>query len=174
MSLDRGEILVTCTRAFRVEANGVDVVAKEAATVDVKIIGGKPHVRVDAGEVMVGSELVRPPSASPPPRALSVAQHRDTSTLADQNALLQTALDARRRNDDAAAIASLDKLIAKYPGSPLIQDARVERMRAYERSGRHAEAVAEAGRYLADFPSGSARDEAKALVITSSDVKRPA
>jgi len=156
MTLDRGEILVTCTHAFRVRTPGGDVVAKDAATFDVKIVDGKPRVRIDAGDVLV-------PAIKPPPHAS--AQHRDTSTLADQNALLQTALDARRRNDDAAAIASLDKLISKYPGSPLLQDARVERMRAYERSGRHAEAVTEAGRYLADFPSGYARDEAKALVI---------
>jgi ferric-dicitrate binding protein FerR (iron transport regulator) len=166
MSIDRGEILVTASRAFRVRALSIEIVAKDAATFDVKITDGKLRVRVDAGEVMVGTDLVKAPgvwpgTGKPQPRA----QHHDTSTLADQNALLQSALDSRRHNDDAAAIASLDKLISKYPGSPLIQDARVERMRAYERSGRHAEAVAEAGRYLADFPSGYARDEAKALVI---------
>lgn len=158
MTLDRGEILVTCTHAFRVHATAVEVVAKDAATFDVKIIDGKLHVRVDSGEVMVGSELVRPIAGKP-------HVHRDTSTLADQNALLQTALDARRHGDDAAAIASLDKLISKYPHSPLLQDARVERMRALEKSGRHADAVSEAGRYLADFPTGYARDEAKALVV---------
>jgi len=171
MSLDRGEILVTSSRAFRIEAGAIEVVASAAATFDVKILDGQLRVRVDAGEVVVKhdgvSDLVKAPGVWPgtapgKPRAQT---HRDTSTLADQNALLQTALDARRHGNDAAAIASLDKLISKYPGSPLIQDARVERMRAYERSGRHAEAVTEAGRYLADFPNGSARDEAKALVI---------
>jgi ferric-dicitrate binding protein FerR (iron transport regulator) len=165
MTLDRGEILVTSTHAFRVHASAIEVVAKEAATFDVKIIDGKLHVRVDAGEVMVGTDLVKAPGVWPGTGTVKTHVHRDTSTLADQNALLQTALDARRHNDDATAIASLDKLISKYPHSPLLQDARVERMRALEKSGRHAEAVSEAGRYLADFPTGYARDEAKALVI---------
>jgi hypothetical protein len=174
MSIDRGSMLVTATHDFRIQATAIEIDVHAGATFEVKIIDGHPHVRVDAGEVVVKhdgtSEIVRAPNSWPTPGTAHATHtpaivRRDPSTLAEQNELLQTALDARRRGDDGAAIGSLDKLIAKYPASPLIQDARVERMRAYERSGRHADAVAEAVRYLADFPSGYAREEAKAIAV---------
>ena len=89
----------------------------------------------------------------------------DPSTLAEQNRLLQGALDARRRGDDARALDQLNRLLLRYPTSPLAQEARVEKFRALERMGQHGKAAAEARRYLADYPSGFATDEAKSLVL---------
>jgi len=87
------------------------------------------------------------------------------SELAEQNRLLQAALGARRRGDDASAIRSLDELLSRFPTSPLAQEARVERMRALERSGDHAAAARDARRYLADHRDGFAREEAKDVVL---------
>ena len=87
-----------------------------------------------------------------------------TSTLDAQNELLHRALEARLRGDDDRALRALDELLARFPGSPLAPEARVERFRALDRAGQHAAAQEEARRYLAKYPEGTARVEAKALV----------
>jgi outer membrane protein assembly factor BamD (BamD/ComL family) len=86
------------------------------------------------------------------------------SALAEQNRLLQAALAARREGRDADALAKLDELLRAYPNSPLAQEAHANRFRALEKLGRHAEAVVEAQTYLAEYPDGFARDEAKAIL----------
>jgi ferric-dicitrate binding protein FerR (iron transport regulator) len=104
-------------------------------------------------------------SKAPPPVApRSSAGHVDASTLAEQNRLLQSALDARRKGEEARAVEQLSMLLARYPRSPLAQEARVEKFRALEKMGRHEKAVAEAKRYLVEFPAGFAAEEAKSLV----------
>jgi ferric-dicitrate binding protein FerR (iron transport regulator) len=113
-----------------------------------------------------------PPPSTSSPAPLPAGSHGsakraavDASTLAEQNSILQRALDERRHGDDAHAIQDIDLLLARYPKSPLAQEARVERFRALERMGQHARAVADARRYLADFSGGFATDEAKALIL---------
>ena len=106
---------------------------------------------------------VQSPTAKAPPR--THAPKIDPSTLAEQNALLQGALDARRRGNDGQALEELGRFLTRYPNSPLAQEARVEKFRALERMGRHAKAVADARRYLADYPNGFAVEEARALVL---------
>jgi FecR protein/Outer membrane lipoprotein len=91
----------------------------------------------------------------------------ESSTLAQENDLYAAASRASREGNDALAISDLSGLLARYPNSPLAQNARVDRFRALNRSGRGQEAVAQARRYLADYPNGFARDEAKALVLQS-------
>ncbi len=103
-----------------------------------------------------------------PPRALlglARSASSETSTLSEQNRLLASALDARRRNDDAKAIVFLNELLRKYPSSPLAQEARVERLRCLERLGQRGAAADEARRYLTDYPDGFAREEAKGQVL---------
>jgi outer membrane protein assembly factor BamD (BamD/ComL family) len=95
---------------------------------------------------------------------LRAPSKRELSTLAEQNKLLQQALDARRRGDETHAIESLDTLLTRYPSSPLTQEARVEKFRALEARSNHSRAVVEAQRYLADYPAGFAVNEAKALI----------
>jgi ferric-dicitrate binding protein FerR (iron transport regulator) len=91
----------------------------------------------------------------------------ELSTLAQENDLYQAASRAAREGNDSLTIADLNSLLLHYPNSPLAQNARVDRFRALNRSGRVEEAVAQARRYLADYPNGFARDEAKALVLQS-------
>jgi hypothetical protein len=88
-----------------------------------------------------------------------------SETLAEQNRRLQAAIDARNEGDDARAVRRIDELLARRPGSPLAESARVERFRALKRLSRHGEAAREAGRYLADYPQGFARDEAREIVL---------
>ncbi|HEX7671827.1 MAG TPA: FecR domain-containing protein [Polyangiaceae bacterium] len=98
------------------------------------------------------------------PSAANLAEVQ-MGTLAEENALYQSAVEARSRGDDASAAGRLGKLLARYPASLLSTEARVERMRALARSGRASEAAREARRYLADHPDGYAREEAKRLVM---------
>jgi hypothetical protein len=91
----------------------------------------------------------------------------ESSTLAQENDLYATASRAAREGNDALALSTLNTLLSRYPNSPLAQNARVDRFRALARSGRNGEAVAQARRYLADYPNGFARDEAKALALQS-------
>ncbi|HEX4336361.1 MAG TPA: hypothetical protein VH062_10640 [Polyangiaceae bacterium] len=97
---------------------------------------------------------------------------RDTSTLADENRLMQSALRAARdgRNDDE--IRLLTELLVHFPRSPLSQNAMVERFRALGRKGDASGAERQARRYLELHPNGMAGDEARRLVHGRSDVTR--
>jgi hypothetical protein len=149
----------------------------------------RTHVSVSEGTVLVryaGSEsrvaageewpapapppAVPAPSAPPalsvsPPPSSSPSALRAPSTLGDQNAILQAALDARRSGDDSRAVTKIDELLTKYPTSPFGQEAHVERFLALEHMGRHAAAAQEARLYLMAYPNGFARDEAKAIIL---------
>jgi hypothetical protein len=54
-------------------------------------------------------------------------------SLADQNRLFQTFLDARDEGDDASAVRALDELLARFPDTPLADQARLARFRALQR-----------------------------------------
>jgi hypothetical protein len=118
------------------------------------------------------AELVQPKSVKAPGVAPGLADAHaqpaeELSTLAQENDLYAAASRAAREGNDALAIGELNGLLSRYPNSPLAQNVRVDRFRALNRSGRTEEAVAQARRYLADYPNGFARDEAKALVLQS-------
>ncbi|AUX40437.1 hypothetical protein SOCE26_018380 [Sorangium cellulosum] len=84
------------------------------------------------------------------------------ASLSAQNELLQGAMEARRRGQPRQALERLDRLLGRYPGSPLAELARVERLRALEMLGDKDRAASEARRYLKDYPQGFGRDEAAA------------
>ena len=86
------------------------------------------------------------------------------STLAEQSRLFQEAIDARNRGDDARAVESFTRLLARYPS---YEEAEVQLFRAQKRLGRTAQAAAEARRYLALHPQGFAHEEARALALGS-------
>jgi hypothetical protein len=88
----------------------------------------------------------------------------EAGTLAEENTLFQSAMDAHGHGDDYAAVTRLTELLSQYPASPLAAEARVERMRALKRTGHVLEAARDAKRYLADYPTGFAADEARALL----------
>lgn len=94
---------------------------------------------------------------APKPSALA-----PTSDLAEQNDLFGSAMAAKRAGNARLAVSKLERLLAKYPGAALGEQATVERFKLlalYDRP--RARDAAEA--YLARYPKGYARVEAKAL-----------
>jgi len=120
-----------------------------------------------SGEVPATGAAGAARQAAPVRGGEPVGAAANQSTLPEQNRLYRQALDARNSGDEARAIALLDSLIARHPGSPLRQEAEVERFRALSRIGRTTEAVRAARRYLSDYETGFARDEAEALALPS-------
>lgn len=84
--------------------------------------------------------------------------------LEEVNRLFAEAKRARREHRDAEALAMLQRLLTRYPGSVLSHEAGVERFRALSRLGRYAEAQRHAKAYLLAYPHGYAVDEARRLV----------
>jgi len=85
------------------------------------------------------------------------------STLGQENELLASAKAAVRSSDFRTALARIDELLQRYPRSPLGQNAQVERFRVLAKMGQTAQAAQAARRYLADYPQGFARDEARTM-----------
>ena len=104
------------------------------------------------------------PVADAPP---SLQSGSPRSTLAAENALLSEAAKARREGQDDRALALLDVFVARHPGSPLMETARVERLRILEATGATERLGREAERYLADYPRGYARDEANRMLAAT-------
>jgi hypothetical protein len=93
-------------------------------------------------------------SASEPPSP--------SSSLAEQNALFAEGLAYKNGGQPTVAIGIFEQLMAKYPGSPLAENAAVERMRLLASVDR-ARAAAAAAQYLKRYPDGFGKAEAKAL-----------
>jgi len=95
------------------------------------------------------------------------ARFRDanSSTLPEENRLMERAMVSSRNGDDRDAVKLLDALLARFPRSVLKENAQVERFRALRRLGQVSEASLEARRYLAEHPDGMERDEAKRLAV---------
>lgn len=91
-----------------------------------------------------------------PPRAAP------RTTLTIENELLANAMDARRRGQPRRAIEQLDRLLGRYPDSPLAEIARMERQRALEMLGEEERAAPGARRPLNDTPQGAPRRDAGA------------
>lgn len=87
------------------------------------------------------------------------------STLGAENDQYQRGVSAARLGDDRKALSAFDTFLARFPTSPLVQSAEVERFRALKRLGRSDEAARRARQYLATYPAGFARAEAQALAV---------
>jgi hypothetical protein len=123
---------------------------------------------VVVNEASTDPAVAKTPSAAATEHTIRVSPHASPpapGTLAAENELFQRALEAKRLGDDRSAVEQLGVMLAKYPRSPLCHEARLERMRAYHRMGLARDAAREAGRYLADYPDGAAKDEARRLVM---------
>jgi hypothetical protein len=105
------------------------------------------------------------PAAASVPRSALPARLRkfDSRELADQNHRFTRAMNLKKAGELKAALRELDKLVRRYPGSPLTQEARVERLRMLKALGRTGAAAREAQRYLREFPDGYAAPEAREL-----------
>lgn len=87
----------------------------------------------------------------------------DSRELADLNARFAQAMGAKKNGQPAVALRTLDRLLKRYPGSPLAQEMRVERLRLLRALGRSRAAAREAERYLREYPDGYAAAEAREL-----------
>jgi hypothetical protein len=88
----------------------------------------------------------------------------DPRELADQNERFARAMTLKKSGDATGALRELGLLLRRYPGSPLTQELRVERLRLLRGLGRSAPAEREARRYLREFPQGYAVHEAQELL----------
>jgi hypothetical protein len=88
----------------------------------------------------------------------------DSRELADQNEHFARAMTLKKNSDPTGALRELGLLLRRYPGSPLTQELRVERLRLLRGLGRTASAEREARRYLREFPQGYAVPEAQELL----------
>jgi FecR protein len=89
----------------------------------------------------------------------------DAHELADQNERFAQAMAAKKRGDPTQALRELADILRRYPGSPLSQELRVERLRLLRGTGSSELAAREAKRYLREFPGGYAVAEAEHLLL---------
>jgi ferric-dicitrate binding protein FerR (iron transport regulator) len=117
--------------------------------------------------------LNKPKSTGSPPRGANGSAAKGSaegpssdksSSLAAENRLLQAAMAARQQGDPRHAAQLAGELVTRYPASPLVEEARVERMRALLGAGGPTAADGEARAYLADYPRGFARQEANRIL----------
>lgn len=108
----------------------------------------------------------RDPGLKPPASGAKEAPHK-AGTLAEENRLFSSAVEARNRGDAARAAELFGELLATYPQSPLREVAQVERFRALSQAGQSTRAAVEARRYLAEHADGVARKEARDLALGS-------
>ncbi len=127
-----------------------------------------------AGMDFSTGEAPAPPSGATPALATSAMDEAPSapgsssrSTLGAENALLSEAMRLRRDRQDDRALALVDAFVERYPGSPLLETARVERLRILEETGAMARLRRDAERYLADYPRGFARDEASRMLAVA-------
>ena len=113
--------------------------------------GPRPAAPASAGN---GGELRAPPA------------HVPASVLAAQNDLFLSAVRARRAGQNARALALFERFMRDYPDASLFESALVHKMRLLAATSDLAAASASARQYLARFPDGFARDEARALLGT--------
>jgi hypothetical protein len=113
----------------------------------------------NAGATPATSAGVGRPAASEGTRAFGP----ESSGIGEQNDLFARGVTARKRGDVKGALDVFTRLIAKYPGSALAENALVERMRLL-RGIDAAGARTEAHRYLSTYPSGFAHQEAEELL----------
>ena len=117
-----------------------------------------PPAESTSASALATSAIQEPPAA---PAASS------RSTLGAENALLSEAMRLRRDRQDDRALALVDAFVERYPGSPLMETARVERLRILEETGAMDRLLRDAERYLADYPRGYARDEASRMLAAA-------
>ena len=119
---------------------------------------------IDRGASPLAAPPTNAPAAAPEEGLAARSGSATASTLAAENALLADAMRLRRDRRSSRATEELDELLARYPGSPLGETARVERLRALQDSGAYARLAREAQAYLDEYPRGFARAEASQMV----------
>jgi hypothetical protein len=102
-------------------------------------------------------------SQHPPSTIASASVPSDVaSLLGEQNDLFAQGVALRRQGDSNGALRAFSEFGARFPSSPLAENALVERMRLLA-SRRSPAAHDEAVRYLARYPNGFAAQEARQI-----------
>jgi len=125
------------------------------AAADLRRRSRRPHVTVASGEAEATPAAARDdvsPQAPPAP-----------SVLAAQNDLFAAAVRARRRGDAPEALRLFNAFIKTYPRSQLYEHALAQKMKLLGATDPWGASEA-ATEYLARFPGGFARAEARALL----------
>jgi len=128
---------------------------------------GTPSPVQHAAEARMGSQPVAHSGGvttqrAPNPSTSASAASDETSPLSEQNDLFAQAVALRRQGDANGALRAYSALIARFPNSPLAENALVERMRLLLGRGDSG-ARGEAERYLARYPHGFAAQEARQI-----------
>jgi hypothetical protein len=150
----------------------------------VSVRHGSAEVRVTAGQEWPSDCVAARPASPPPPthraglamapKANPAAPPRPaapetsppaeapaSSDLAEQNNAFARAVAMKRQGASKEALAAFEAFAARYPSSPLLESALVERMRLL--AGDRSRAGEAARQYLSRYPAGVARDEARAI-----------
>jgi hypothetical protein len=140
----------------------------EAAPSDKAMSPGPPPtnvgVRSNQSARTIGTSPVRESKRSRVTAKVS-SSPAGTSGLVEANDLFAAAVLARREGNGAEALRLVSRLLELAPDGPLAEGARVQRMKLLARSDREAARQA-AMEYLARYPDGVARDEARKLAGT--------
>lgn len=150
------------------------VVAVRHAGVESLVAAGETWPRCREPSSAVAPNAPPPPAsdgnAAPPPVPHPAVVHRPPAPaasagtpLAEQNELYREAMRLKQEGRPAAAIATLDRLVERYPHGPLSESARLQRMRILATTER-ARAATAAKDYLERHPDGFGRTEAEALL----------
>jgi ferric-dicitrate binding protein FerR (iron transport regulator) len=176
--------------SFRLTAGAADTICDEPSSTRLEVFEGMVAVRRGSAVTLVGAGSVWPsgcqrrPQVTPLPTPASAAKIVEAprlrrsvamspapppprapepeSTLAQQNDLFARAVAARRSGDRQGALERFFELERRFPSSPLGEASMVERMRLVTSRDREA-GRAVAREYLARYPDGFARAEARAL-----------
>ena len=148
VTVNEGVVAVETRSGERTLTAGMELVTPEVTAADARVASA-PHAPALAASPL---DTAGEPSSLASPGA--------RSTLGAENALLSEAMRLRRSGQGERAITVVDAFLSRYPGSPLTETARVERLRALEDTGAMDRLEREAQRYLTDYPLGYARQEA--------------
>jgi ferric-dicitrate binding protein FerR (iron transport regulator) len=102
-------------------------------------------------------------SPAQPTQGSQNTQSTVRSTLEEQNDLFAEGIDKKHRGDMAGAASTFERLLTKFPQSPLAENASAERLKAL-RASNPAAANRAARDYLNRWPHGFAREEAESVL----------
>lgn len=108
------------------------------------------------------ASTARAPAGAASDRLTQRAESDQPSALAQQNDSFAEGVALRRQGDVSGALRAFQAFIARFPKSPLVENAWVERMRLLA-SIHEPSARLEAQRYIARYPRGFALKEARLL-----------
>jgi hypothetical protein len=168
----KGSTFQVATRDAEVEVRGtvfsVEVVPPatecgHGATTRVTVEEGVVAVRFQGEEVLLRAGEQWPGACEASAQVSVPSEPVESSSLAAQNDLFAQASALKRHGDAAGAVALYEHLLEAWPAGPLAESATVERMKVIAELNR-VEGAKASRAYLAKYPHGFAREEAKRLL----------